>query len=423
MVDRISRRSALGAGAVGAAALGLAACGGSGGGDTAEAPPESSEELSGSIVMWIYPLAETASAESYAPFVESFKEKYPNVKVEVVQQPWANREEQLTTAISGGNAPDVVYFNPDFVPRFAEEDLLVSLDDLREDWDSAFVPASLEAMTYEDTLYAAPVLMQASQTFANQKLLDELGMEGTTTWDELRAVGEAAKEKDYFLLEYHGDGTLNHSYYMYLWQAGGKVLSDDLSTAAFNSAEGLEALEFIKEIVDNGWAPKEPISVTLPFEQTAMAQGKVVYSIGSNIGQVREVLKDPLTVLPPLTHKEQVALGSVGALSIFNTTESPEAAAAWVHHLTEPDFIEFVASEFTYYPPRTDVTGVHDDDEQVSEFEQYLDVVNAGIIHPQAREIIDVMKPEIQAVLLQGKDPQAALDTMESAVNELLERG
>lgn len=143
MVDRISRRSALGAGAVGAAALGLAACGGSGGGDTAEAPPESSEELSGSIVMWTYPLSESASAESYAPFVESFQEKYPNVEVEVVQQPWANREEQLTTAISGGNAPDVVYFNPDFVPRFAVEDLLVSLDDLREDWDSAFVPASL----------------------------------------------------------------------------------------------------------------------------------------------------------------------------------------------------------------------------------------------------------------------------------------
>lgn len=421
MVDRISRRSALGAGAAGAAALGLAACGGGGGG-TAEAPPESSEELSGSIVMWIYPLNDNASAESYSEFVDSFKEKYPNVEVEIVQQPWANREEQLTTAISGGNAPDVVYFNPDFVPRFAAEDLLVSLDDLRDDWDSAFVPSSLEAMTYEDTLYSAPVLMQASQSFANQRILDEIGMEGPTTWDELRTVGEAAKEKDYYLLEYYGDNTLNHSYYMYLWQAGGAVLTEDMSAAAFNSAEGLEALEFIKEIVDNGWAPTEPISVTLPFEQTDMAQGKVVYSMGSNIGQVREIMEDPLTVLPPMSNKEQVAIGSVGALSIFNTTQSPEAAAAWVHHLTQPDFIEFVASEFTYYPPRTDVTGVHDDDEQVAEFEQYLDVVNAGIIHPQAREIIDVMKPEIQAVLLQGKDPQAALDTMETAVNELLER-
>ena len=282
MVDTISRRSALGVGAAGAAALGLAACGG-GGGDTAEAPPESSEELSGSIVMWIYPLNDSASAESYQPYVDSFKEKYPNVEVEVVQQPWANREEQLTAAISGGNAPDVVYFNPDFVPRFAVEDLLVNLDDLRDDWDSAFVPAALEAMTYDGSLYSAPILMQASQTFANQKVLDEIGMEGPTTWDELRAVGAAAKEKDYYLLEYAGDATLNHNYYMYLWQAGGEVLSEDMSTAAFNTAEGLEALEFVKEIVDNGWAPTEPISVVLPFEQTDLAQGKVAYSLGTNM--------------------------------------------------------------------------------------------------------------------------------------------
>ena len=81
-----------------------------------------------------------------------------------------------------------------------------------------------------------------------------------------------------------------------------------------------------------------------------------------------------------------------------------------------------MCSEFVYYSPRTDVTGIHDDDEQVAEFEQYLDVVNSGIIHPKAREIIDVMKPEIQAVLLQGKDPQDALDTMETSVNELLDR-
>ena len=52
MADKISRRGALGAGAAGAAALGLAACGG-GDADVAEAPPEESEDLTGSIVMWI----------------------------------------------------------------------------------------------------------------------------------------------------------------------------------------------------------------------------------------------------------------------------------------------------------------------------------------------------------------------------------
>lgn len=421
MASRITRRGVLGAGAAGATALGLAACGG-GDADVAEAPPEESEDLTGSVVMWMYPLADSADEQWYQPYIESFQEKYPNVEVEVVQQGWASREEQLTTAISGGNAPDVVYFNPDFVPRFAAEELLMGLDDLREDWDS-FVPTALEAMTYEDTLYSAPILMQASPTFANQRILDEIGMEAPTTWDEMRTVGAAAKEAGYYLTEYSGIATLNHNYYMYLWHAGGAVLNEDMTAAAFNSAEGLEALEFIKEMVDNGWIPTEPISVEQTFEQSQLAQGNTVYSLGTNLNTVRSVLDDEITVVAPMSHKEQVAIGSVGALSIFNTTDSPEAAAAWVHHLTEPDFIEDVCSTFTYYSPRTDVTGLHQDDPPVAEFEQYLDLVNSGIIHAQAREIIDTMKPTIQEVLLQGLDPQQALDTMESAVNDLLSRG
>ena len=421
MVTRISRRGVLGVGAAGATALGLAACGG-GDAEVAEAPPEESEELSGSVVMWTYPLADSATEEWYQPYIDSFREKFPNVEVQVVQQGWASREEQLTTSISGGNAPDVVYFNPDFVPRFASEELLVNLDDLREDWDT-FVPSALEAMTYEGSLYSAPILMQASPTFVNQRIMDEIGMEAPTTWEEMRTVGEAAKAAGYYLTEYSGIATLNHNYYMYLWQAGGEVLNEDMTAAAFNSPEGLEALEFIKEMVDNGWMPTEPISVEQTFEQTALAQGQTAYTLGMNVNTVRSVLEDDITVVPPMSHREQVAIGSVGALSIFNTTESPEAAAAWVHHLTEPDFVEDVCSTFTYYSPRTDVTGLHADDPAVAEFEQYLDVVNAGIIHAQAREIIDTMKPTIQEVLLQGLDPQQALDTMESAVNDLLSRG
>src|SRR5690625_7185939 len=92
-----------------------------------------------------------------------------------------------------------------------------------------------------------------------------------------------------------------------------------MSAAAFNSPEGLEALEFIKEMVDNGWVPTEPISVDQPFEQTALAQGEAAYSLGTNLNTVRDVLDDEITVIPPMAHKEQIALGSVGALSIVNT--------------------------------------------------------------------------------------------------------
>src|SRR5699024_7344976 len=108
--------------------------------------------------------------------------------------------------------------------------------------------------------------------------------------------------------------------------------------------EGLEALEFIKEMVDNGWVPTEPISVDQPFEQTALAQGEAAYSLGTNLNTVRDVLDDEITVIPPMAHKEQVGLGSVGALSIFNTTDSPGAEAAWVLHLPVRDLIADVCS-------------------------------------------------------------------------------
>ena len=418
VTELISRRGAMGLGAT-AAALGLAACGGDL--DVASAPPGSDTELTGSLVLWAYSMGEGNDAEWYQPHIDSFQEKFPNIDVEVVMQPWESREEQLTASITGGNAPDVVYMTPDFLPRFADEDLLVSLDELR-DW-STFIPASTDPLRYEDTLFAAPILIQAAQTFANKRLLNELGVEGPTTWDEMRAVGEVAAEAGYYLTQYNGDETLNQNYYMYLWQAGGAVLTEDGNAAAFNSPEGLEALEFIKEMNDNGWLPTEPLSVIVPFEQTALAQGNVIYSQGYMLSTARSVIPDELEILPPMQHREQVAIGSVGAMSIFNTTEFPEAAAALVHHLSEPEFIESMAVDFSYYSPRSDLTGIHDDDEQVAEFEQYIDLVDKEVIHAQSRQIMDTLKPEIQAVLLQGKDPQDALDIMESAVNDLITRG
>jgi len=416
--DLITRRGAVGLGAT-AAALGLAGCGDAGS-NVASAPPGSDADLSGSLVLWAYPMDDGNDTEWYQPHIDSFREKYPGIEVEVVMQPWDSREEQLTASITGGNAPDVLYMTPDFLPRFANEDLLVSLDELR-DW-STFIPASTEPLTFEGSLYGAPILIQAAQTFANKRLLNELGVEGPTTWDEMRAVGEIAAEAGYYLTQYNGDETLNQNYYMYLWQAGGDVLTEDGTAAAFNSPEGLEALEFIKEMNDKGWLPAEPLSVIVPFEQTELAQGNVVYSQGYMLSTARATISDELEILPPMQHREQVAIGSVGAMSIFNTTEHPEAAAALVHHLSEPEFIESMATDFFYYSPRTDLTGIHDD-EQVAEFEQYIPLVDKEVVHPQAREIMDTLKPEIQAVLLQGKEPQAALDSMESAVNELISRG
>lgn len=404
-----------------AVALVAAACSG---GDQASGGDTGSGDVSGTVTFWTYPIGIADTAGWWTPYVEEFTAEHPDVEVEVVMQSFSNREEALVTAISGNNAPDVVYFNPDFIPQYAEEDLLLPLDDLRDDWDD-FYDSSLAAMTWDDTLYGAPLLTQIQTSYCNTEAMAAAQVETCpTTWDELRDAAPKFVDAGYYGTAYNGVSTLNHTFYIYLWQAGGEVLSEDLQSAAFNSPEGLEALEFIKEMVDSGWVPEQPLSVSVPFEQSAIGKAEVGYVPGAQLINTREVV-DPAIIqtVPPMKNEEQVASGSVGAWSIFSTTDAPDAAKAWVKYLSDEEFIRAFNDETGYLPPRKSIDDLFADDPQISEGMQYLDTVRVGVMHPKARQIIDVIRPHIQSVLLEGVDPQTALDTAEQEVNDLLARG
>ncbi|MPV36454.1 extracellular solute-binding protein [Georgenia subflava] len=408
----------------------LAACSGADGDEGAEenggdqAASADPADVEGSVTFWSYPIGVTGEGNWWGEHVDAFNEIYPNVDVEVVIQPWTNREETLVTSIAGGQAPDVVYFNPDFIPKFAEEGVLTPMDEVA-DLD-AFVPSSLDAMTWDDTVYSVPLLMQIQTSYCNTEVLAAAGVEKCpTTWDELAEAGPAVKEAGHYLTEYTAalGMTLNHTFYAYLWQAGGEVLSEDNTEATFNGPEGLEALEFIKQMVDEGWVPEQALTVNDPFEQTAAGREEVAYMMGANLTTTREVVNpDVIEVVPPMTGKEQVSTGSVGGLSIFNTAESPEAAEAWVEYVTGAEFMKTFIEETGYLPPRTDVTGLFEDDPQIAGGLEYLDTVRVGVMHPSARQLIDTISPHIQAVLLGQVEPQAGLDAAAAEVDEILAR-
>lgn len=404
---------------VGAFTFLLAACSD----DPQTGVPQDPADVSGAITVWTYPLGVVDSVEWWDEHVAAFNTDYPDVEVEVVMQSWESREEALVTAVAGQNAPDVVYFNPDFIPRYAEEDLLLPLDDLRDDWDT-FVGSSLEAMSWQDTLYGAPLLMSMQTSYCNTEALEQAGVECPTTWDEFRDAAPALVDAGYYATEYYGNDTLNLTFYPFLWQAGGEVLSEDMQTAAFNGPEGLEALELLAEMAEEQWVPTQALSLTESLEQTEAGQGNVGYVLGANLTEHRTLVdSDLIETVPPMAHSERIAAGSVGGWSVFNSTDSPEAAQAWVHHLSDEEFMTQFLSESGYLPPREDIEGLFADDPQVAQGMEYLEEVRVGVMHPQAREIIDTIRPHIQSVLLEGADPQGALDAAEREVNDLLGRG
>ena len=123
--------------------LGLAACGGTQG--SSETPPGSSnapasETSSGGAVelnLWSFNIGGFTDAAAWEPIVAAFNEANPDIKVTVTPINYQDGDQKLTSAITSGSGPDIIFEGPErIVGNYAREGLMVDLGDLREGyWD------------------------------------------------------------------------------------------------------------------------------------------------------------------------------------------------------------------------------------------------------------------------------------------------
>src|SRR5690606_20189019 len=205
-----------------AAALALAAtaCGGPAGTDPATATSKAPGEVSGEITWW-----DTSDATTEAPvfqeLVKEFEAKYPKIKVNYVNVPFADAQNKFKTAAQAGSgAPDVLRTEVGWVAEFASLGYLAPLDGTPAvDRPEDFLPAPAAAGKYDGKTYAVPQVTDTLGLLYNKKLLKEAGYdEPPATFDELKQVALDVKKKtgveglalnvdSYFLLPFiYGEG-------------------------------------------------------------------------------------------------------------------------------------------------------------------------------------------------------------------------
>ncbi|WP_163506386.1 ABC transporter substrate-binding protein [Fodinicola acaciae] len=418
-MNPIRRIGALATAVVLAAAM--AACGSGGG------VPSDPSQVSGKVTMWIYPIGADLEKTWWQPKVAEFRKKYPKVNVDVVVQPWANRDEQLTTAIAGNKGPDVVYLIPDQLSQYADTGALADVTDVISSDRSDFRDNALQAMTYDGKLYGVPLLMSVTTTMVNKKVMQAAGVTSVPqTWDDLLAAAPKFKAKGYYATYYIGDPkqTLNQTFYPLLWQAGGEVLSADGKKCTINSAAGLKALEFVKKLIDNGYTPKDALTAAQQAETSPFAQGKVGVTISTASADLAtyKLSKENYQVGPPLKDVKSVGYGTVGGLSVLQSSQNAAAAKAWVQWVTSTAQMKEFDKSRSYFPPRKSVGSLYASDPLVGGEEKYLDQMRPGVISPQGRALMDLIKPHLQAALLGKVTPKQALDAAAAEVDALLAR-
>ncbi|TDE11459.1 ABC transporter substrate-binding protein [Jiangella asiatica] len=401
----------------------VAACGsdsgsGSGGGG----------EITGTVTMWTNPIYdENAMREHYEQQAAEFMEEHPGVDVDITVNPWQGAQEQLTAALAAGEGPDVAYLIPDRIPTLASQDLLTPLGAALGEDREDFHDNALEAVTYDGEIYAVPVLQSVIPQVYDKRVLDAAGVgEPPTTWDAFLEAAEKVQAAGYYMTEYPGhlEMTLNISFYPWLHQAGGSVFADDGESVAFNSPEGVEALEYLTSLVENGYTPSGAISEPSNIEQSEVSRGNVAQVSAEPQRLIELWGAENVLVAPPLENREQVAYGTVGAYGVLSTTDNTDAAQAWVNWISRPEALREFDVESGYFAPRRSLDDLYADDPVLGDVEKLIPMTSTFGPHPaKSVEVMTTLRVEVQAALLGRKSPAEALADAEAEANRILAAG
>lgn len=391
------------------------------------------DAVSGKVLMWQYPFitgGDEANEVVWNEVIAGFNEQYPDVEVTVEIQPWANRNEQLTTALAAGAGPDVAYLNDDFIPQHGGDGNLQDLGETLGDDAADFTENSLTSMSIGDTLYAIPILGSAGTLLYNTKLFEEVGVtDFPSTWDEILELGPTFRDAGYFVTAYDGalEQTMNGTFFPLLWQAGGEVLNEDQTEAAFNDEAGIDALTFIKTLYDEGFINQEEAVTPTEPGGGAVLEGKVAVVLQGDAATVFPMIEKlgegAVEIGEPLAHKTQVAYGTSAGYGVFTGAQDPDAAKAWVKYITSPEPMTKLLRAGGFLSPRISLEGIHADDPILSKFEPLMGLMHGGVRHRNSRQINSAISPYIQAAMLGDQSPEEALAAAEDDVNRIIERG
>lgn len=141
----------------------------------AEDASESSADVSASITLWTYPIGNWGDSATVDSLIASFNAVYPGITVTVEYLDYTNGDDQVNTAIEGGQAPDIVMEGPErLVANWGARGLMVDLSDLFATEAGGEIYNSVESAckAADGSYYEYPLCMVAHCMAINQTMFE-----------------------------------------------------------------------------------------------------------------------------------------------------------------------------------------------------------------------------------------------------------
>lgn len=245
--------------------------------------------------------------------VDAFNESQDEVYVNHTPMTADDLYQKIPLAVqTGTEVPDVAVVHIERIPNFVANDMLYSYDEdiLAEAGISAddYIASAFDASNIDDEQYGIPLDVHSYVTYYNKDLFDQYDLnefveDGVLTFDEIRALGDKAREQGF-----EGDvfdlGWMRAQLLCFYAQLDPSLtLSEDGTAPCINNENMKKVFETMKSLSEDGYTNAKDGDAAAEFyggEMLVWMEGiwmkAAVVEAGVNFGMLPSVVFDPSVV-------------------------------------------------------------------------------------------------------------------------------
>ena len=223
-------------------------------------------------------------ADAVQNMVDAFQAQNPYVIVNhQFQGNYGELNNALTAGFSAGTAPILTQSSPGGIINYTGYGFIVPLNEFFDTHFTAAERADIVHLdirnTHDGVIWSSPFGISTRVLFYNQDVLDQFGLDVPTTWDEVRHVAEVTTADGRWGMGW--ENSFWQEFVGIIYQLGGQYVNEATMQAEFYSPAGIQALQFIYDMVDEGISRRAGED---GFMSGVFGSGVVTMYIGSSAG-------------------------------------------------------------------------------------------------------------------------------------------
>jgi len=345
--------------------------------------------------------------------------------------------QKLIAAVAAGSPPTITQLFPTWTEQLIQAKAIVPVqnffsgpDGLSDEELADILPLLRQTNTFNGVQWTMPFNKSLYLLFYNEDLLKQNNLRVPETWDDLLRVAKALTKEEGGRTTRYGFTvrTTEDYFFAFLLTNGGAYMQSGGREVAFNSAAGVEALQFLFDLVQT----HKVAYVISGFADADMGAGKTAMYIATNPGLsfAKAAAAGRFTVglagLPYKKTKATILSGTDVAILAKATPEQQAAAWKYIKFITSTNAQARWFMKTYYMPVRRSARDstlarvyMRDNPEHRSALDS-LAVAKAEPSISEWNEIRNIVAGAVEEALLGKKTPKQALDDAAAKANKLL---